>query len=75
MTVDPVSTARTAASNLVARLIAEPLATLARVDVTQKEAQSAQQGTAAATDASTLMKQFLEKGRSTPEQATSPLMR
>ena len=63
MTVDPVSTARTAASNLVARLIAEPLATLARVDVTQKEAQSAQQGTAAATDASTLMKQFLEEGQ------------
>lgn len=63
MTVDPVSTARTAASNLVARLIAEPLATLARVDVTQKEAQSAQQGTAAATDANTLMKQFLEEGQ------------
>jgi pentatricopeptide repeat protein len=63
MTVHPVSTARTAASNLVARLIAEPLATLARVDVTQKEAQSAQQGTAAATDASTLMKQFLEEGQ------------
>jgi pentatricopeptide repeat protein len=63
MTVDPVSTARTAASNLVARLIAEPLATLARVDVTQKEAQSAQQGTSAATDANTLMKQFLEEGQ------------
>jgi hypothetical protein len=63
MTVDPVSTARTAASNLVARLIAEPLATLARIDITQKEAQSAQQGTAAATDASTLMKQFLEEGQ------------
>jgi pentatricopeptide repeat protein len=63
MTVDPVSTARTAASNLVARLIAEPLATLARVDVTQKEAQSAQHGTAAATDANTLMKQFLEEGQ------------
>jgi pentatricopeptide repeat protein len=63
MTVDPVSTARTAASNLVARLIAEPLATLARIDITQKEAQSAQQGTSAATDASTLVKQFLEEGQ------------
>ncbi len=63
MTVDPVSTARTAASNLVARLIAEPLATLARVDITQKEAQSAQQGTTAATDANTLMNQFLEEGQ------------
>ncbi len=63
MTVDPVSTARTAASNLVARLIAEPMATLARVDTTQKEAQAAPQGTAAATDANALMKQFLEEGQ------------
>ncbi|GIV20514.1 MAG: hypothetical protein KatS3mg023_2265 [Armatimonadota bacterium] len=63
MTVDPVSTARTAASNLVARLIAEPMATLARVDITQKEAQTALQGTTTATDAQSLMKQFLEEGQ------------
>lgn len=64
MTVDPVSTARTAASNLVTRLIAEPMAILARVDITQKEAQStAQQGATGVTDANTLMKQFLEEGQ------------
>ncbi len=64
MTVDPVSTARTAASNLVARLIAEPMATLARVDITQKEAQTAApQGATGATDANTLMRQFLEEGQ------------
>lgn len=64
MTIDPVSTARTAASNLVTRLVAEPMATLARVDITQREAQSAaQQGATGATDANTLMKQFLEEGQ------------
>lgn len=64
MTVDPVSTARTAASNLVARLIAEPMATLARVDVTQKEAQAAApSGSTSPEDANTLMKQFLEDGQ------------
>ncbi len=64
MTVDPVSTARTAASNLVARLVAEPLASLARVDVTQAEAQTnVQPGRSAAEDADALMKQLLEEGQ------------
>ncbi len=64
MTVDPVSTARTAASNLIARLIAEPLATLARVDVTQAEAQAnIPTGRTSAEDATALMKQFLEEGQ------------
>ncbi|GIV15428.1 MAG: hypothetical protein KatS3mg022_0863 [Armatimonadota bacterium] len=64
MTVDPVSTARTAASNLVARLMAEPMATLARIDVTQKEAQTAvSPGGAPSEDADTLMKQLLEEGQ------------
>lgn len=64
MTVDPVSTARTAASNLVARLIAEPMATLARVDVTQKEMQiSASPTRNPAEDANALMNQYLEEGQ------------
>ncbi|MGC8784137.1 MAG: hypothetical protein ACP5RN_07105 [Armatimonadota bacterium] len=64
MTVDPVSTARTAASNLVTRLIAEPMAMLARVDVTQQKAQAAApSGTSTPEDADTLMKQFLEEGQ------------
>lgn len=64
MTVDPVSTARTAASNLVARLIAEPMATLPRVDLTQEEARnSGQTGKTPATDPNALMKQFLEEGQ------------
>ncbi|MEJ5252477.1 MAG: tetratricopeptide repeat protein [Chthonomonadetes bacterium] len=64
MTVDPVSTARTAASNLVARLIAEPMATLPRVDLTQEEARnSGQTGKSPATDSDALMKQFLEEGQ------------
>ncbi len=64
MTVDPVSTARTAASNLVARLIAEPMATLPRVDLTQEEARdSGQTGKPLVTDPNALMKQFLEEGQ------------
>jgi len=64
MTIDPVSTARTAASNLVARLIAEPMATLPRVDMTQKEAQTAAStGTIPSEDADTLMRRFLEEGQ------------
>ncbi|GBC94799.1 Beta-barrel assembly-enhancing protease [bacterium HR16] len=64
MTVDPVSTARTAASNLVTRLIAEPMAMLARVDITQKEAQaSAPSGNTSSEDTSALMKQLLEEGQ------------
>lgn len=63
MTVDPVSTARTAASNLVARLIAEPMANLARVDMTAAEGKDADQASKSAlTDSDTLMKQFLEDG-------------
>lgn len=63
MTIDPVSTARTAASNLVARLIAEPMANLARVDMTAAEGKNADQASKAAlTDSDTLMKQFLEDG-------------
>jgi pentatricopeptide repeat protein len=64
MTVDPVSTARTAASNLIARLIAEPLAALARVEVTQREAQDGSRQKATVTeDATALMRQFLEEGQ------------
>ncbi|MCS6829958.1 MAG: tetratricopeptide repeat protein [Armatimonadota bacterium] len=63
MTIDPVSTAHTAASNLIARLIAEPMATLGRVDTTQKEVQPvAPSGNTSAEDSSTLMRQFLEEG-------------
>lgn len=63
MTIDPVSTARTAASNLVARLIAEPMANLARVDMTAAEGKNADQASKSAlTDSDTLMKQFLEDG-------------
>lgn len=64
MTVDPVSTARTAASNLVARLIVGPMTALARVDVTQKELQnSAGAGRNTVEDANILMKRYLEEGQ------------
>jgi pentatricopeptide repeat protein len=64
MTIDLVSTARTAASNLVARLITEPLASLAQVEVTQQEAQlNLPSPGAAAEDTAALMRQFLEEGQ------------
>lgn len=64
MAVDPVSTARTAASNLVARLIVEPMATLARMDRTQNEAQAiAQANQTVADGADALMRQYLEEGQ------------
>ncbi|MCS6949085.1 MAG: tetratricopeptide repeat protein [Armatimonadota bacterium] len=65
MAIDPVSTARTAASNLVARLIAEPMASIARVDLTQREIQNnaAAPPAPVAEDTDTLMRQFLEEGQ------------
>lgn len=63
MAVDPVSTARTAASNLVARLIAEPMASIARVDVTQRELQRPSDAPPPAEDIDTLMRQYLEEGQ------------
>lgn len=62
--IDPVSTARTAASNLVTRLLAEPMANLARIETTQREAQEARANipVATQTDSEQMMRQFLEEG-------------